>query len=212
MGGGGGGGDDYQAQAAATEAKKQAARDALNAQFGTAEARAPTYQAVRDNAYASGKRRLDEQRNEAAKKLKFELFAKGLNGGSEDINQNAKLGRTYSGGLIDLGGKADAASAEFKGNDESARLGLLQSIDSGVDQGSAITSAINQQGINADKAASAATGTTLGDLFSTGGELYNQSQARLGKQAGTDWWNNLSSGNKKVGSSTGNVSSGAYYG
>lgn len=280
----GGGGDDggYQAQQAALEAKKQAARDALNLQFGVAPANpvaAPTreqftkttpggdvwesyggvedggsrlvgtspgtttfdqagydaalaasnagsaaatnktardalYQSVRDNAYTAGKRRLDEQRDEAARKLKFELFAKGLSGGSEDVNQNAKLGRTYSSGLIDLGGRADAAKADFQGQDESARLGLLQSIDSGVDQGSALSSAISQQAINADKAAAAATGTTLGDLFSTGGELYNQSQMRLGKQAGQDWWNDYSrSSGKKAGSSaTGTVTSGAYYG
>ena len=276
--GGSGGDDGYEAKQAAQEAKKQAARDALNLQFGVAPisaavapsrdafttntpastinvgssregsgydlftpassafdqagydqalssfntgsgvadsnkaARETLYQGVRDNAYTAGKRRLDEQRDNAAKALKFELFAKGLNGGSEDINQNAKLGRTYTGGLVDLGGKADAAAADFRGNDESARLGLLQSIDSGVDQGSAISSALTQQSVNAQKAASEATGTTLGDLFATGGELYNQSQARLGKQAGADWWNTYGTGNKKAANTTGNVSSGSVYG
>jgi len=187
--GGGGGDDGYQQRQAAIEAKKQAARDALNAQFGTAQERDPVYQTVRDNTFDAGKTRLDEQRDEAARKLKFELFARGLNSGSEDVNQNALLGRTYSNGLLDLGAKADAAKADFRGDDENARLGLLQSIDSGVDQGSAISSAINSMKTNSDKAAAQASGTTLGDVFANTGLLYNKSQTALGKQAGTEWWN-----------------------
>ena len=217
MSGGGGGDDGYQARQQQLEEKKQAARDALNLQFGVGNpaakaSRDSLYQSVRDNAYNAGKRRLDEGRDEAGRNLKFELFAKGLNGGSEDINQNAKLGRTYSGGLIDLGGRADAAKADFQGQDESARLGLLQSIDAGVDQGSALSSAINQQQNNANKAAAEATGTTLGDLFSTGGEFYNQSQYRKGKQAGTEWWNNYSGGKSPSSGSSGTVTNNSAYG
>lgn len=277
----GGGGDDggYEARQAEQEARKQAARDALNKMFGYAPstrvaapniadfttttpggyisedsgpettyqyyvpgsskvdqagydaalaaynsqdaevgankaAREALYQGVRDNAYTSGVRKLDEQRNDAQRKLKFELFARGLNGGSEDVNQNAILGRTYSQGLIDLGGKADAARADFRNSDESTRLGLLQSIDAGIDQGSALSSALSQQKINADRAAAEAAGTSLGDLFATGGEFYNMNQARLGKQAGADWWNQYSSGagTSKKAPSAGTITSGAYYG
>lgn len=216
MGGGGGGDDGYEARQQALEAKKQSARDALNLQFGVGDpaakaSRDALYQTVRDNSYNAGKRKLDEGRDEAGRSLKFELFAKGLNGGSEDIDQNAKLGRTYSGGLIDLGGKADAAKADFQGQDESSRLGLLQSIDAGVDQGSALSSAINQQQNNANKAEAEATGTNLGNLFSTGTELYNQSQYRKGKQAGTDWWNNYKSGGSSSAGSSGTLTSSSAY-
>ncbi|APW37166.1 hypothetical protein RD110_08105 [Rhodoferax koreense] len=247
--GGGGGSDNYEQKQAETEAKKQAARDALNYQFGVgnapttttytgtspnmadywsgesvgdsgsamfdqagydkalaayknsgvttggeanpnAGARDTLYQTVRDNAYNAGKRGLDETKDSAGRALKFELFAKGLNGGSEDINQNALLGRTYSNGLLDLGGKADAAKANFKGNDETTRLNLLQSIDAGMDQGSALSSATAQLQNNNDQAAADATGTTLGDLFANTALISNQSQYRQGKQAGTEWFNN----------------------
>lgn len=157
---------------------------------GNKNSRDTLYQTVRDNTYNAGKRGLDEARDTAGRKLKFELFAKGLNGGSEDINQNALLGRTYSQGLMDLGAKADAAKANFRGNDETTRLGLLQSIDAGMDQGSALSSAIQQMQVNGDKAAAEAQGTNLGDLFSNAGLIYDKSQAAQGKQAGTEWWNN----------------------
>lgn len=203
MGGGGGGDGGAQARQQATEDKKQAAREALNRQFGVfaddandaeaaaaKQARDSLYQTVRDDTYNAGKRGLDESRDQAARKTKFELFARGLAGGSEDINQNALLGRTYSQGLIDLGSKADQAKAQFRGDDEQARLALLQSIDAGMDQGSATSSAMNQMKINSDRAAASAQGTSLGDLFANAGLIYGQSQAAKGKADGTAWWNN----------------------
>lgn len=216
---GGGGNDNYEQQQAAIEAKKQSARDALNLMFGVgsddtaktnATARDQIYQGVRDNAYTAGKTGLDDQRDKAARSLRFELFARGLNGGSEDINQNAMLGRTYDKGILDLGAKADAARADFRNADEQARLGLLQSIDAGMDQGSALSSATNQMGVNSDKAAAAAAGTSLGNLFDDASFIYNQTQAAKGKQAAMqDWWNNYSSsGSSRNKGSTGTIYSG----
>lgn len=185
------------------EAGYNAALDLSKQGAANAGARDSLYQTVRDNTFNAGKRRLDEQKTDAGRKLKFELFARGLNGGSEDINQNALLGRTYSDGLLDLGGKADAARARFQGDDENTRLSLLQSIDAGMDQGSAVSSAINSMKVNADKAAAEATGTTLGDLFSNTGLIYNQSQAAKGKAAGSEWWNTYGSGLGKKGAASG---------
>ena len=204
--GGGGGDNGYSAKQAQTEAEKAQAREALNATFGTAESREPLYQSVRDNAYTAGKRGIDEQNDTAGRNLKFELFAKGLNGGSEDINQNALRERTYNNGLLDLGGKADAAKAGFKADDESTRLNLLQSIDAGMDQSSALSSSVNQLSNNAAKANAEAQGTTLGDLFSNTALISNQSQYRQGKAAGTDWWNNYNpAGSSGARTATGTV-------
>lgn len=146
-------------------------------------ARQALYDTVRQNAFDAGKTGLDENKTNAARNTKFSLFAQGLNGGSEDINQNALLDRTYNKGLLDLGAKADATRTDMQSNDEKTRLGLLQSIDSGVDQSSAISSAINQMQTNADRAASEAQGNTLGDLFAESGLLYNKSKAAQGRQA-----------------------------
>lgn len=204
MGGGGGGGDDYSAKQAEMEKSKAASRAALNVLFGVSPATASgytpdasmsdtaaknkagrdaLYQSIRDNAFNAGKRSLDDRKTSATRENKFALFAQGLNGGSEDIDQNAMLQRTYNQGLIDLGAKADAARADVQSSDEQTRLGLLQSIDSGMDQSSSVSSALAQLRNNADKAAAQAQGQTVGDLFGDAGLLYTQSQAAKGRAA-----------------------------
>lgn len=150
------------------------------------------YTKVRGDAFDAGKRRFDEDRDNAQRDLKFALFAQGLNGGSVDVDQNATLDRTYSQGLLDLGGKADAVRAGLRGNDEQTRLGLLQSIDAGMDQGSALSSALQQLSVNSQKAASEAQGASIGDLFADAGLLYTKSNAARGAQAGyDDFWSRL---------------------
>lgn len=151
-------------------------------------ARDALYQQIRDNAFTAGKRGLDDRRDTAARQNKFALFAQGLNGGSEDIDQNALLQRTYNEGLINLGAKADAAKADIQSSDEQTRLGLLQSIDAGMDQGSALSSALGQMRVNADRASAQSQGQTVGDLFGDAGLLYTQSQAgRATKNAAWDY-------------------------
>lgn len=166
--------------------------------LGRKAEREKLYGTVRENAFNAGKRGLDESREKAARDLRFELFAKGLNGGSEDVNQNALLGRTYDAGVLDLGAKADAASTSLRNSDEQTRLQLLQGIDSGMDQSSVLTSAANQLANNSDRATAEAQGTSIGDLFANAGLLSAQSQYRQGKAAGTDWWNTLSPGNSTI--------------
>lgn len=201
--GGDGGDNGYAAKQAQIEAQKADARAALNEKFGegdsaTAQAnkagRESIYSTVRDNTYAAGKRGLDETRDAAKRNNGFALFAQGLNGGSEDIDQNALLDRTYNKGVLDLGAKADSAKAGLQSADEQTRLGLLQSVDNGMDQSSAISSAINSMKNAGDKAAADAQGTTLGDLFANSGALYTRSKAAQGAAAGQNWWNTYNGG------------------
>jgi hypothetical protein len=143
-------------------------------------ARESLYSTVRNDAFGAGRRKLDEAKTNAARDLRFTLFGQGLNGGSADIDENARLGQTYNQGLLDLGGKADAAAADLRGNDEQTRLGLLQAIDSGLDQSSATSSSLAQLKANSDRAAAQGQGTDLGDLFGNAGLLYTKSQAGRG--------------------------------
>jgi len=218
--GGGGSDNSYQEKQSQIEAQKQVARTALNEKFGegdtdTAKAnktgRESIYSTVRDNAYTAGKRGLDETRDNAKRNNGFALFAQGLNGGSEDIDQNALLDRTYNQGIIDLGAKADSTEAGLKSSDEQTRLNLLQSINDGTDQTSAISSAINSMKNASDSASADAQGTTLGDLFANSGALYTKSKAAQGAAAGQNWWNTYNSGSNSGttsnSSKTGTVSS-----
>lgn len=163
------------------DAALQAYNDSKTTVDANKASRDALYDTVRTNAFDGGMRRLNESKDQAGRALKFELFAKGLNGGSTDVDQNALLGRTFSQGVLDLGGKADAIKAGMRGSDESTRLGLLQSIDAGLDQGSALSSALNQMQVNNDRAMADSTGASVGDVFSTAGLLYGDSQARKGQ-------------------------------
>lgn len=175
----------------------------------TAAARESLYSTVRNDAFDAGKRKLDESKDSAARDLRFTLFGQGLNGGSADIDQNAQLGRTYDQGVLDLGGKADAAAAGLRSNDEQTRLGLLQAIDSGLDQGSAISSSLNQLKVNSDQATAAGQGTDVGDLFANAGLLYTKSQAARGATAAQQWWNYPQSGPARNTGNTSGIISGA---
>jgi hypothetical protein len=119
------------------------------------------------------------------------------------VDENALLKRTLDRGLLDLGGRADAAQADLKGSDEQTRLGLLQAIDAGTDQGSALSSALNQMRVNADKAAAAAQGTNIGDLFGNAGLLYDRRLREVGKTAAARDYGGATRGG---GSYTGTVS------
>lgn len=152
------------------------------------------YGKVRTDAFDAGKRRIDEQRGTAARDLKFELFARGQNAGSVDIDQNALLGRKYDEGRVDLGAKADGVATGLRSNDETTRVGLLQSIDNGMDQGSAVSSALAQLKNNSDRAASEATGTSLGNLFADAGLLYEQGRRSRGEQSAIDAWRRQTTG------------------
>ena len=150
-------------------AKNRAALDAL-------------YGKVRTDAFTAGKRRVDEQQQGAARNLRFELFARGQDGGSVDVDQNALLGRTYAQGITDTGARADGVANQLRSDDTSSRLQLLQAIDSGMDQGSAVSSALEQMRNNANRASSDAIGTAVGDLFSNAGLIYTQNRRSQGRQ------------------------------
>jgi len=145
------------------------------------------YGKTRDQAFASGERRINEANTTAKRDLKFELLARGLNGGSVAVDQGSLLQRKYDEGKLDLGGKADSATASLRAGDEGARLQLLQSIDNGMDQGSALSSALAQMKNNADKAGAEALGTNVGDIFLNAGLLYDQGRRARGEQRANDW-------------------------
>jgi hypothetical protein len=183
-----GAGDVYSPNSEFDQAGYDAAVAAGNSTLGTDATKNKAgldalYASTRDNAFTAGKRRIDEQKGNASRDLKFELFARGQNGGSTDIDQNALLGRTYSQGITDLGAKADSVSTALRGDNERARLGLLQSIDNGMDGSSAVSSALGQMKVASDQAAADATGSAIGDLFGGTGLIYQQARTSQGKLA-----------------------------
>lgn len=154
---------------------------------------ADLYSGVRQSAFDVGRRRLDDENTARSRDLRFELLARGLGGGSVDVDQNALLGRIYGEGLADIGAKADSTATALRTSDETTRLGLLQSIDAGMDQGSAMSSALAQMKNNADRASAAAQGVTFGDIFDNVGLLYGRDRRAQGQRRAAEDWNIFSS-------------------
>jgi hypothetical protein len=188
-----GGGTKYHSttdQAAYAAAKAEYDKEVADA-AANKTARDALYDKVRSDAFGAGKTSLDDNKTTAARQNKFALFAQGLNGGSQDVDESALLDRTYNHGLLDLGARADAARSGLQSADEASRLGLLTSVDNGMSTSDALTSALSQMKTGADQAEAAAKGTSLGDLFANAGLLYSKSNAARGAQAGMNYWQNL---------------------
>ncbi len=152
------------------------------------EGLAKLYSKVRTDAFTGMRRQLDEQKTDRSRNLKFELFARGLRGGSADIDQNANLNRAYVDGVAQLGARADGIATDLRTSDEKTRLGLLSGIDSGMDQGSALSSAVQQMRDNSDRAYAQAQGSAIGDMLGSAGQAYAADKRATGQQRARQWW------------------------
>jgi len=151
------------------ETTDTAASDAL-------KARQAGYDRVKTATYDLNKQKLDTDRTDAARALKFALLRSGNAGGGLDIDQNNLLQRKTDQGIIDSTNMADAAALQAKTSDEKARLDLLSRIDAGMDQGSAVQGAQSQLQSSADTALSQAKGNVIGNVFDNAGLLYQTAQ------------------------------------
>lgn len=144
------------------------------------KARDDAYARVRQATLDVSKQKLNEDREPAARQLRFALMRTGNSGGSLDIDQNNLLQRKYDQGLLDATNASDSAALGAKTSDERARLDLLSRIDAGMDQGSAIQGATSQLQNSADQAIATAKGQTLGNVFDNAGLLYQANQIGQG--------------------------------
>lgn len=140
----------------------------------------PRYQGIRDSVLGFQKSNLDRDREEAARKLKFSLLRTGNAGGSLQVDEGSKLGRTYDRGLLDATNLADQAAQSARSSDASTKLDLLGRVDSGLDQDAATASAAEQMRIAGDRATSQGLGTTLGNVFADAGLMFQTDAARRG--------------------------------
>lgn len=92
-----------------------------------------------------------------------------------------------------VGTLADTAGSETRRSDEAARLDLLSRIDSGMDQSSAISAALQQLATAGERQLNQAKGQTLGDVF-TSVALLNEARdvgdARTRARENVDKWLN----------------------
>ena len=139
-----------------------------------ARARNQLYDTVSNDTYNFHKQRLDDSRDLAERSLRFQLARQGQFGGSLDIDQNSELSKGYNNGLVDTKNLADAARNEAMARDEQTRIDLINRINAGMDEASAISSANSQMQSNIAQARDNALSQSLGDAFGNVALLKNR--------------------------------------
>lgn len=146
-----------------------AARNAaLATNVGVAKTKADRealYTKVGQDIFNQKAQQLDEQQKIASREVGFQLARQGTYGGSSQVDQEAQIQRDRDLALTQIGGQAEGGSAALRSSDEQARLNLLSRVDAGLDQSSAVTSAINQITNAKDAILSSAQAQNLGDVF-----------------------------------------------
>jgi hypothetical protein len=109
--------------------------------------------------------KLDRERTNSEKQLKFNLARQGLSGSSQDAYDRSELERKYLEGITDVGSKAKAASASARTGYEQAFNRGLQAINSGADATTQITSTLADIGNSMQSALEAGKGASWGGFF-----------------------------------------------
>jgi hypothetical protein len=114
--------------------------------------RTPIYDRVRDDVYGLQANRLNENREDTLRKLRFGLARTGLTGGSADVSAQGLEQREFGRALMDASNTAQSAADEVRANDERTRLNLISQMRSGLDAGNATQNALSQMASNVDAA------------------------------------------------------------
>lgn len=133
--------------------------------------------------YELNTKEVDRQATEAERANRFGLARTGLLGGSADIDSNAELNRRTNEGLLRAGGIADQSAADLQAQDERTRANLISMAQSGIDTGTAASMALSGLSANANQAASARSGATVGGLFDDLSQAYLTNQIITGRNA-----------------------------
>jgi len=177
-----------------TIAEAKAARDKL-------------YTTVGDDTRKYYSSQLAEDSESAQRQLEFQKARNGTYGSSQGIDLNTEYQKRYDRGLLDVANRADTASSSMRTNDEQARLGLISKVAAGIDQGSAVSSAMSQLQSNLDNSRNEAMTGRMGNVFSdliggyTAGQTaagIQQAKAQYGSALGNFYDNSSGTTNGKV--------------
>lgn len=139
-----------------------------------ARSRNQLYDTVRNDTFNFHKQRLDDDRTQAERALRFQLARQGQFGGSLDLDQNSELSKGYNNGLLDVRNLSDAARNDALARDDQTRIDLINRVNAGMDEQSAIASANSQMQSNINQARDNALSQSLGNAFANVALLKNQ--------------------------------------
>lgn len=153
-----------------------------NPGYAAAQKRKALYDATREDARAFYAKQLDEDREKAARDLRFHAARQGIIGSSQANDFDAEFQKRYDRGLIDVANRSDSAATNLRTSDEQARLSLISKIVAGLDQGTATQNALSSLQTNAEAAQQAAQQGRMANVFADMLGGYNQYQYGQGMQ------------------------------
>jgi hypothetical protein len=207
----GGGSQDPAAYQKEVDASKDAARAAYYSGVGYGSGdgqRNQMYSNMEKDIVKYHRDKLDRERGDGLKQLKFNLARQGLSGSSQDAYDRSEVQRKYLEGVTDVGSKAKAASASARTGYEQAFNRGLQAINSGADATTQITSTLADIGNSMQAALEAGKGATWGGFFddiasTTDTAKVNAQQALVKRQVEDPVSSKLTSGGGASKSSSG---------
>jgi hypothetical protein len=148
-----------------------------------ADARAKLYDTIKGDTRNYFSSQLEEDRAAARRALDFQKARAGTAGSSQGIDLDTEFQKRYDRGLLEIGNRSDSAYSGMKTADEQARLGLISKIVSGVDQGSAVSSALSQMQSNLENSRNEAMTGRMANVFADLIGGYNNGQTIAGQNA-----------------------------
>lgn len=160
----------------------------INDLFAT-DKRAPIYQQVYNDSYGLQSSRLNENRQDALRKLRFGLARSGLTTGSADVSAHGLEQREFGRALSDASTAAQGQADQVRANDEKTRLNLIAQMRAGLDSADATQSALTQMADNANAARAQTRYDALDSYMGAVAPTINNFQVRSGQQAAQQMYN-----------------------
>lgn len=169
----------------------QAALNAWNAMpsdvASNLSAREAGYERIRNDVRGYHRNRLQEDLERAARQVRFAVLGSGNYGGSGQIDRQRDLDREYNRGILDIENLAETTAGQAEAADMNTYASLINQINAGMDEESAVTLAGQRIGTGVQSAIDQARGVSFGNVFDRlMGDLYNQQYAlgmsRSGRQ------------------------------
>ena len=151
--------------------------------------RAPIYKQIYDDSYGLQSSRLDENRQDTLRKLRFGLARGGLTGGSADVSAHGLEQREFGRALSDASTAAQGQADQVRANDEKTRLNLIAQMRAGLDSADATQSALTQMADNANAARAQTRYDALDSYMGAVAPTINNFQVRSGQQAAQQLYN-----------------------
>lgn len=188
-GGGGGGYDPTNDNKIAEQNRIQAAVNRMNNLFGDEGSkefadRSKIYDKVRADSQLKAMTDLNKDRDITERDNRFDLASSGLSGGSRDVDTNKDILDLYQQGVLKASNIGADAATSARAADEATRVKLVDSIRSGLDEGSAVGQAYQQMSNNAQRATVDANNQSLSGFFDRLNNANQQRKNNAGMSAG----------------------------